>query len=116
MCGTCKRQRVLDHQAAGRAVVFIGDGESDRYAAGYADVIFAKRALVPICLANGWPYERWTEFAEIHAWLNERLDAWRRDPAGAFPAPAAHPFFCGPEVWGEGVQDPPGAERPPAHG
>jgi 2-hydroxy-3-keto-5-methylthiopentenyl-1-phosphate phosphatase len=113
VCGTCKRQRVLDHQAAGRAVLFIGDGESDRYAAGYADLIFAKRALVPICLANGWPYERWTEFSEIHAWLNGRLDAWRRDPAGAFPAPAAHPIFCGPEVWGEGVEDPPGAERPP---
>jgi 2-hydroxy-3-keto-5-methylthiopentenyl-1-phosphate phosphatase len=113
VCGTCKRQRVLEHQAAGRAVVFIGDGESDRYAAGYADVIFAKRALVPICLANGWAYERWTEFAEIHAWLNARLDAWRRDPAEAFPVPAAHPFFCGPEVWGEGVDDPPGAVFPP---
>ena len=114
VCGTCKRQRVLDHQAAGRAVVFIGDGESDRYAAGYSDVIFAKRALVPICLANGWPHRRWTEFAEIHGWLNERLDAWRRDPQGAFPRPAAHPFFCGPEVWGEGVQDPPGAVGLPA--
>jgi 2-hydroxy-3-keto-5-methylthiopentenyl-1-phosphate phosphatase len=113
VCGTCKRQRVLDHQAAGRAVAFIGDGESDRYAAGYADVIFAKRALVPICLANGWAYERWTEFAEIQAWLNARLDAWRRDPAEAFPAPAAHPFFCGPEVWGEGLEDPPGAVLPP---
>ena len=114
VCGTCKRQRVLDHQAAGRAVVFIGDGESDRYAAGYSDVIFAKRALVPICLANGWPHKRWTEFAEIHGWLNERLDAWRRDPQGAFPKPAAHAFFCGPEVWGEGVQDPPGAVGLPA--
>ena len=116
VCGTCKRQRVLDHQAAGRAVVFVGDGESDRYAAGYADVIFAKRSLVPICLANSWPFERWTEFAEIHAWLNERLELWRREPARAFPAPAAHPIFCGPEAWGEGVQDPPDAMRPPADG
>ena len=113
VCGTCKRRRVLEHQAAGRAVVFIGDGESDRYAAGYSDVIFAKRALVPICLANGWRYERWTEFAEIHAWLNERLDTWRLDPAAAFPAPAGHPFFCGPEVWGAGVEDPPGAVQIP---
>ncbi len=110
VCGTCKRQRVLAHQAAGRAVVFIGDGESDRYAAGYADVIFAKRALVPICVANGWPFERWTEFSEIHAWLNATLDGWRHDPVSA-PLPAspavARPFFCGPEVWGEGVTDPP---------
>ena len=114
VCGTCKRQRILGHQAAGRAVVFIGDGESDRYAAGYADVIFAKKSLVPICVANGWPFERWTEFSEIHAWLNQRLDAWRTDPAGAFPVPVGRPFFCGPEVWGPGVIDPPGAIEPPA--
>ncbi len=108
VCGTCKRQRVQAHQAAGRAVVFIGDGESDRYAAGYADVVFAKRLLVPICLANGWPFEPWTGFAEIHAWLDATLDAWRRDPtASPLPRPTAHPFFCGPEVWGDGREDPP---------
>jgi len=108
VCGTCKRQRVLAQQAAGRAVVFIGDGESDRYAAGYADVVFAKRGLVPICIANGWPFLRWTEFAEIHAWLDEVLTAWRRDPATSLmPRPAGKPYFCGPEVWGEGRSDPP---------
>ncbi len=108
VCGTCKRQRVQAHQAAGRAVVFIGDGESDRYAAGYADVVFAKRLLVPICLANGWPFEPWTEFAEVHAWLDATLAAWRRDPtASPLPRPSGHPFFCGPEVWGDGREDPP---------
>ncbi len=108
VCGTCKRQRVLAHQAAGRAVIFIGDGESDRYAAGYADVVFAKRSLVPISVANGWPFQRWTEFREIHTWLNELLDAWRRDPIGSpLPTAVAKPFFCGPEVWGEGRTDPP---------
>ena len=108
VCGTCKRSRVLAHQAAGRAVVFIGDGESDRYAAGHADVVFAKRALVPICVTNGWPFQRWTEFTEIHAWLNATLDAWRRDPASApLPRPVTRPFFCGPEVWGPGRVDPP---------
>ncbi len=108
VCGTCKRQRVLAHQAAGRAVVFIGDGESDRYAAGYADVVFAKRGLVPICVANGWPFQRWTEFAEIHAWLNQALDAWRDDPMTPLMLqPTPRPYFCGPEVWGEGRTDPP---------
>lgn len=116
VCGTCKRQRVLAHQAAGRAVVFVGDGESDRYAAGYADVVFAKRALVQLCLDYGWPFLRWTEFAEIEAWLADRLAAWRADPA-ALPGPARRPFFCGPEVWGEGRLDPPpGAGPPPSHG
>jgi 2-hydroxy-3-keto-5-methylthiopentenyl-1-phosphate phosphatase len=50
VCGTCKRDRVLAHRAMGRRVLFIGDGESDRYAAGYSDIVFAKRALVRICL------------------------------------------------------------------
>jgi 2-hydroxy-3-keto-5-methylthiopentenyl-1-phosphate phosphatase len=108
VCGTCKRERVLAQQRAGRAVVFIGDGESDRYAAGYADVIFAKRALVPICLAAGWPFHRWTEFTEIDAWLADTLAAWRSgDAARSFPVPTRKPFFCGPEVWGEGLFDPP---------
>ena len=112
VCGTCKRNRVLAHQAAGRSVVFIGDGESDRYAAGYSDVVWAKRALVHICLEAGWPFRRWTEFSEIDAWLAETLAAWRTDP-GAIPPPAARPFFCGPEAWGPGRSDPaPGAWPP----
>ena len=108
VCGTCKRARVRAHQAAGRAVVFIGDGESDRYAAGYADVIFAKHALVNLCLENGWPFRRWTEFGEIDAWLAATLEAWRAEPATALvPRPTSKPYFCGPEVWGEGRIDPP---------
>jgi 2-hydroxy-3-keto-5-methylthiopentenyl-1-phosphate phosphatase len=113
VCGTCKRRRVLAHQAAGRAVVFIGDGESDRYAAGYADVVFAKSSLVRLCLEYGWPFQRWTEFAEIERWLAATLAAWRRDP-DSLAGPVARPFFCGPEVWGEGRDDPPpgGLRRP----
>jgi hypothetical protein len=113
VCGTCKRNRVLAHQSAGRAVVFVGDGESDRYAAGYADVVFAKRSLVRLCLENGWPFQRWTEFAEIDAWLARVLEDWRRDPA-SLPGRVARPFFCGAEVWGDGrTEPPPGAWPPP---
>jgi 2-hydroxy-3-keto-5-methylthiopentenyl-1-phosphate phosphatase len=113
VCGTCKRNRVLAHQAAGRAVVFIGDGESDRYAAGYSDIVFAKRSLVRICLEAGWAFRRWTEFREIDAWLAETLSNWQADPTtllGLRP----HPFFCGPEVWGAGLVDPPAGTWPPA--
>jgi 2-hydroxy-3-keto-5-methylthiopentenyl-1-phosphate phosphatase len=109
VCGTCKRNRVLAHQAAGRAVVFVGDGESDRYAAGYADVVFAKHALVKLCLENGWPFRRWTDFSEIETWLGGIVDAWRGDRAAVeLPRPAAKALFCGPEAWGEGRWDPPG--------
>ena len=114
VCGTCKRNRVLAHQAAGRAVVFVGDGESDRYAAGYSDVVFAKRALVKVCLENGWPFRRWTEFSEVDAWLAQLLETFARDQ-GAIPSRRARPFFCGPEVWGPGRWDPPfPAGRPDA--
>ncbi|MBI3749098.1 MAG: HAD-IB family phosphatase [Chloroflexi bacterium] len=113
VCGTCKRNRVLAHQAAGRTVVFIGDGESDRYAAGYSDIVWAKRALVQICLEAGWPYRHWTEFAEIDGWLAATLSAWRED-AASLPGPVARPFFCGPELWGEGLVDPPPGAWPPA--
>jgi 2,3-diketo-5-methylthio-1-phosphopentane phosphatase len=106
VCGTCKRNRVLAHQAAGRAVVFIGDGDSDRYAAGYADIVFAKHALVRLCIESGWAFERWTEFAEIHAWLERQLAAFEADPS-ALPGPKARPLFCGAEVWGPGRFDPP---------
>jgi 2-hydroxy-3-keto-5-methylthiopentenyl-1-phosphate phosphatase len=112
VCGTCKRQRVLAHQAAGRAVVFVGDGESDRYAAGYADVVFAKRALVRICIEAGWPFRRWTELSEVDAWLATTLDAWHAVPS-SLPRAVARPYFCGPEVWSEGLEDPPPGAWPP---
>jgi 2-hydroxy-3-keto-5-methylthiopentenyl-1-phosphate phosphatase len=113
VCGTCKRNRVLAHQAAGRVVVFIGDGESDRYAAGYSDVVWAKRALVRICVEAGWEFRRWTEFAEIDAWLESTLAAWQNDPS-SLAGPRAHPYFCGPEAWGDGLIDPPTGAWPPA--
>ncbi len=105
VCGTCKRNRVLAHQAAGRAVVFVGDGPSDRYAAGYADLVFAKHALVQISLDAGWRFDRWTEFSEIHAWLDRTLAEFAAD-ARSLPGPRARPLFCGAEVWGTGRSDP----------
>jgi 2-hydroxy-3-keto-5-methylthiopentenyl-1-phosphate phosphatase len=105
VCGTCKRARVFAHQAAGRAVVFVGDGESDRYAAAYSDVVFAKRGLVRLCLEFGWPFRRWTELAEVEAWLADAIEAWRKDPSTVSP-PRRRPYVCGPEIWGPGRFDP----------
>jgi 2-hydroxy-3-keto-5-methylthiopentenyl-1-phosphate phosphatase len=117
VCGTCKRQRVLAHRAARRRVVYIGDGESDRYAAGYSDTVFAKRSLERICLEAGWEYRRWTAFSEIDAWLAETLDAYSRDrstlPRLDADPPPPRGYFCGPEVWGEGLEDPPPGSWPP---
>jgi 2,3-diketo-5-methylthio-1-phosphopentane phosphatase len=108
VCGTCKRNRVLAHQAAGRAVVFIGDGPSDRYAAGYSDLVFAKESLEQICIAERWPYRRWTTFAELDAWLAATLDAYAADHT-SLAGPSPRTPFCGAEVWGPGRFDPPSA-------
>jgi hypothetical protein len=98
-------------------VVFIGDGESDRYAAGYSDIVFAKRSLVRICEEANWSFERWTTFAELADWLAVLIDRWRSDPATLLPlAPGTPPpngWFCGEQVWGEGRHDPPPGSWPP---
>lgn len=117
VCGTCKRERVLAYRAVGRRVLFIGDGESDRYAGGYSDIVFAKRSLERICLEAGWPFHRWTAFSEIEAWLVDLLAAWHEDPPTLAPVAAGEPppngYFCGPEAWGEGLVDPPPGLWPP---
>lgn len=107
VCGTCKRERVRLHQAAGRVVVFVGDGTSDRFAAAHADMVLAKGSLARICTAAGWPYLAWHDFDDVHRHVAEaftagrlpstpaQLDEWR-----ARHAPAPRAFICGPEVWG----------------
>jgi 2,3-diketo-5-methylthio-1-phosphopentane phosphatase len=113
VCGTCKRERVRAHQAAGHAVVFIGDGTSDRYAAAHADLVMAKGGLARICRAEGWAYRPWEDFVELTAWLEAAfasgelpataadLPGWRADHP-----PATRGFICGPEVWGPGRTTP----------
>jgi len=109
VCGTCKRERVRAHEAGGRVVVFVGDGQSDRYAAHHADIVFAKDALLAWGCATGRDFLAWDRFAEIEAWFRaaladgrlparaEDLAAWR-----ATHRPLRPDFICGPEAWGPG--------------
>ena len=113
VCGTCKRERVRLHQAAGRVVVFIGDGTSDRFGAAHADLVFAKEGLARICRAEGWPYVEWDSFVDVSQEV-ERAFGDGRLPASGDDLPrwtATHshgprPFICGPEVWGPGRTTP----------
>lgn len=109
VCGTCKRERVRLHQAAGRLVVFVGDGTSDRYAAAHADVVFAKGSLARICAAEGWPFTAWDSFTDVIAHVDGAFQkgSLPSDPAqlGEWQGTFGHgprPFICGPEVWGPG--------------
>jgi len=83
-CGTCKMLAVQRFQASHGPVAFLGEGQSDRYGALYADVTFAKLALVEICERDGVPYRPWATFEDVRADL-ETLDA--------LPGPVA-PVAC----------------------
>lgn len=128
VCGTCKRERINIHRAAGRVTVFVGDGPSDRYAAHHADILFAKDSLATWCRSEGIRHEPWERLGDVADWVDTAL-AEGRLPADARayetwvatadlgttmgPARPARPaFICGPEVWGDGrtvaVLDDPG--------
>ncbi|HET9724429.1 MAG TPA: HAD-IB family phosphatase [Actinomycetota bacterium] len=64
-CGTCKMLAVQRFQASHGPVAFVGEGQSDRYGALYADVVFAKLSLVPICEADGVPFRPWEDFDDV---------------------------------------------------
>lgn len=61
-CGTCK---MLAVQRAEAPVAFVGEGHSDRYGALYADLVFAKDALVDLCRADGIPFEAYDDFDDV---------------------------------------------------
>jgi 2-hydroxy-3-keto-5-methylthiopentenyl-1-phosphate phosphatase len=73
-CGTCKMLIVQRERAAHGPVVFIGEGQSDRYGALYADVVFAKDALVAICERDGVPFLPYRTFDDVRQRL-ESIDA-----------------------------------------
>jgi 2-hydroxy-3-keto-5-methylthiopentenyl-1-phosphate phosphatase len=83
-CGTCKMRAVLDRRDDGRAVAFVGEGSSDRYGALYADVTFAKLALVGHCERDGVPYVPWSDFDDVRTWIE----------SGAEPPGPLAPAVC----------------------
>jgi 2-hydroxy-3-keto-5-methylthiopentenyl-1-phosphate phosphatase len=89
-CGTCKMLAVQRTRAEAGPVAFVGEGQSDRYGALYADLVFAKLALVPICEHDGVPFLPYETFDDIRDAL-EGLDG----PPGAV-APAVCPGWTTP--------------------
>lgn len=82
-CGTCKILPIQKQQVAGKQVAFVGDGASDRFAAWYADMVFAKEELAEICGREGISFFQWDTFMDVRHTL-ERTRALS----------AAHPPRC----------------------
>jgi 2-hydroxy-3-keto-5-methylthiopentenyl-1-phosphate phosphatase len=54
--GACKCARVRLHKAAGRTVIYAGDGTSDFCVAREADMLFARRTLADYCRERDIPF------------------------------------------------------------
>lgn len=71
LCAVCKGRLCDEARAAGRTVVFAGDGTSDRCVIGRADALFAVRGgkLAAACRAAGVEHKEFDSFSEIAASL-----------------------------------------------
>lgn len=65
VCGNCKAAVVIGLQEQGYRVFYVGDGFNDRFAAAYADGIFARDRLAEVCTAAGLPYRHWNDFHDL---------------------------------------------------
>jgi 2-hydroxy-3-keto-5-methylthiopentenyl-1-phosphate phosphatase len=98
-CGTCKMRAVLESRGNTGPVAFVGDGESDRHAAVYANAVFAKRRLAELCDQRGIPFLPWHDFGDVYRALNGaalrtnhssclRCQGWTTHAAGRSPRSA----------------------------
>ena len=67
VCGDLCKRRALP---AGRPLVYVGDGYSDRCAALAADRVFARRELADYLASRGVPFEPFETFDDVAAALS----------------------------------------------
>ncbi|MDP9331119.1 MAG: HAD-IB family phosphatase [Actinomycetota bacterium] len=89
-CGTCKMLAVQRYRAEYGALAFVGEGKTDRYGALYADLVFAKDALVDHCRRDGIPFLPWRDFRDVRRSIEGLTDfpgpiAPRRCPGWSLP-------------------------------
>lgn len=72
-CGNCKRAHLEALRRAGFAVVYIGNGCSDRCPAEHADVVFAKGELLDHCRERGLAHVAFENFRDVERELTARF-------------------------------------------
>ena len=70
-CGNCKKHQIDSYKDAFTEIVYIGNGLSDRCAAGCADILFAKDALAAYCRQEGLFFYEFSRIADVVSTLND---------------------------------------------
>lgn len=71
MCGNCKRMHVEKLKDEYGAVVFIGDGHSDKCVVRHVDRVWAKGFLADYCEVQNIPCVRFSSFAELISLIDD---------------------------------------------
>ena len=66
-CANCKRNILLRLSGEEHCIVYVGEGYSDRCAAQYADIVFAKDDLQRFCQKENISYLPYTDFHDLRA-------------------------------------------------
>lgn len=91
-CGCCKAAVVRRLRQAGSRIIYLGDGVSDLYAAGFADWVFARDRLAMHMEEHRSPYFPLTSFADPLALLSENLERFQSGSMAGRSTLAAHPI------------------------
>jgi 2-hydroxy-3-keto-5-methylthiopentenyl-1-phosphate phosphatase len=72
-CGNCKRFHLERYKRAGYYIVYVGNGFSDRCPSEYADLVFAKGALLSHCRKNKIKHVRFNNFRDVEREVLKRF-------------------------------------------
>lgn len=81
-CGTCKLKILRNFRDRYDTIILAGDGESDRHAAGDADLVLARKDLFVYCARQGIPALRLDGFDEVPELLTRQIRAVAFDMDG----------------------------------
>jgi 2-hydroxy-3-keto-5-methylthiopentenyl-1-phosphate phosphatase len=65
VCGNCKSSHLIEARKTGAAIVYMGDGVTDRCPAELSDIVFARGELTEWCRSHGVPCIQFEDFRDV---------------------------------------------------